>query len=242
MGVDTSTNSLIGRLADKNESSEVRCLSARALGIRGGEAATSAVLSVIDMTREADPEVRAEAMRAVATLADQGLAPTLRDAAQSDTNNRVRYAGIRALEGLGGQVAVGALVEFSISRSETEENRLTAISALARVDPSAVSPIFERLEKSPNANIRANAAIVLSRAEPDKAVPYLVEYTRGSAVYSWIQYDAITELARISNTDFLSSDESGPRMSQEQRIALATLQVQDWWSANQHRYPPPKDE
>lgn len=115
---------------------EVRSNAALALGNIGGDAAREAVPVLIDALKQGHTELRRQAAVAIRNIgpAARDAVPSLRRALQ-DQDEQLREYAAAALAGIGKEAepAVPDLVEVLTKRSEKQEVRIQAATALAKV-------------------------------------------------------------------------------------------------------------
>ena len=95
----------------------VRCAAARALGALGGESAAAPLAGVL---MDPDPDLRADAMAALARCARPEDAPTIRRSLAGDPVAEVKVAAVRAVARLKDRSSVGLLRALARSRCEAE--------------------------------------------------------------------------------------------------------------------------
>ncbi|MDE0388817.1 MAG: HEAT repeat domain-containing protein [Rhodospirillales bacterium] len=95
----------------------IRCAAARALGALGGEGAAA---PLVDVLMDPDPDLRVDAMTALARCARPKDAPAIRRSLEGDPVGEVKVAAIRALARLKDESSVSLLQALARSRCDDE--------------------------------------------------------------------------------------------------------------------------
>lgn len=95
----------------------IRCAAARALGALGGQGAAA---PLVDVLMDPDPDLRADAMAALARWARPGDAPAIRRSLEGDPVGEVKVAAIGALARLKDSASVPLLRALARNRCEQE--------------------------------------------------------------------------------------------------------------------------
>ena len=95
----------------------IRCAAARALGALGGE---SAAAPLVGLLMDPDPDLRVDAMAALARCARPEDAPAIRRSLEGDPVGEVKVAAIQALARLNDESSVSLLQALALSRCDDE--------------------------------------------------------------------------------------------------------------------------
>ncbi|WP_052402626.1 HEAT repeat domain-containing protein [Methanococcoides methylutens] len=192
---EPAVDTLIQSLNEENP--KIRENSAAALGKIGDE---RAVQPLINLLGDENNEVQRAAEFALCDIGDQAVEPLVDAISDPNANWAVRLNGIRVLETIGDERAVGPLIEMlggadavdaaaalgSIGESAVEplidvlgdedpHVRAYAARALGGTgDSRAVGPVIELLNDE-NENVRANAAMALGKLDDRRAIEPLTK-------------------------------------------------------------------
>ncbi|WP_319507749.1 HEAT repeat domain-containing protein [uncultured Methanolobus sp.] len=161
---EPTVDSLIQAL--NNENPKIRENSAATLGKIGGE---RAVQPLIELLGDDANDVQRAAEIALCDIGEPAVEPLVDAINNPDTNWAVQLNGMRVLETIGDERAVGPLIEMLGG-----SNAVDAAAALGEIGEPAVQPLIDVLG-DPDPLVRAYAARALGRTGDSRAVEPVIE-------------------------------------------------------------------
>ena len=167
---------------------------------------------------DASPEIRAQALKVLADIGDQHVAPSLVPLAEEEKKAAVKAAVVEALNALGYRLKYDLVL--SLLKKRAPEVKLAALSALRRAAPiMPLKPLVKLLDhKDPR--VGAKAATLLGKSRDRRAVKPLTEA---------VQADRITPHALLALAEL--NPVRAKRLAKDAlnhphpRVRLAALQV-----------------
>lgn len=228
LGLDESFDSLVSILNDRQASPEVRYLCAIAIGQSGLPAAYDILAS---FQNDPSTEVRVGAIRGLAELNDSRAIPLLTQSLLGDDALEVKHASLTALAKSNTREARGSLVSAAEKQGQDRDIRITIIEVLKRQPDLQVDAFMQSLLTDSDAEVRARAAVSLSRRFGDKYDDELVAVAQDRTLPNYVWSDVVRQLEVSSGRNFYADAHDGYRAIPDQAHKQAVNEsIRAWWS------------
>ncbi len=239
-GIDTSSGSLISLATGEAIDSDVRYLAAVSLG-RSDNPAHLATLEGLLLDDNAD--VRIGALIGLRTLASNSSVDSLVHTIKTDPDSTVRRVAITALEAVGTESALVAILYAAETKSNPSELRSEALNALERqiklnrINYGAVEGPLKQMVNDDSTHIRLAAALAIGAARDKDSVPVLIDIATEPGIDAWSASKAMRSIQRQTALDFGYFENSigtvkKSRLDREQALE----RLKSWWAENKSNY------
>ncbi len=231
LGISTSLGSLESVVTDDTYETDTRALAALAIG-RSKDQTSAPIL--IDLLSDPDPNIRGAAIVALRFMEFESAVPQLTAVLRTEPIELLQQVAIPALEAIGGDLAVRALLDAAKNPNKSELTRANALSAIQRLevtkrlDYATVKSDVVPLLGDASANVRSMAAHVMAAGNDDSAVPHLVRAALDDQTEQWVRIRAIKDLEILTERQF-GYFKSGTSPAEESKRQEAMRRLELWW-------------
>ena len=225
LGVDTSFENLVAILNDRNGVPDERYLSAIAIG----QLKNAGSRQVLTQTfNDEDVEVRRGVVTGLGLLGDSESVQDLETFLNHDPSRSVRTAVISALYRVNTDNSREILSRTVINPTQKLNIRMSAIEVLTLTQNQAIANTMRSLLVDENSQIRASAAVELSRGHGDEAVSYLVTAALDDSLPIYVWGGVLSRLQEIAGQDFTTARPVDYASNPKIRVAT-NKEIESWW-------------
>jgi len=214
----------------------IRCAAARALGALGGEDAAPAL---VDALLDSDPDVRADAMAALARCARPQDAPAIRRSLYGDPVGEVKTAAVRALGRLGDEASTALLRALARDRCESEmaweegswddwlDVQVAAITALGELGAESAVDDLIRARAGEESQDLDHVVFAALAKMPGRGVPALLDFLKDGDTQ--VRQRALAALSSAGGGGLVGLRDrlAGDRSAAVRRLAAERLDMDD---------------
>jgi hypothetical protein len=238
LGIDTSLPSLEGIALNDTAGMDIRVLATLAIGRSENGAYHRTLVALLNHQHV---ELKGAAIIGLRRMGLESTIPDLSYVLETDSSELVQQTAVTAIEAIGGDAAVEALLDAAsdpLKSIPTRANTLSAIRRLevtGRLDYSAIKDSLIPFLSDRNGSIRSLAAHVMAAADDMNAVPYLADAALDDRIDSWIRMRAVRDLENMTKQDFgFFRSGTGPTNQAEREKAIQKIEL--WWGENRSKY------
>lgn len=225
LGIDTSFDNLVATLSNQDSETSIRYLCAIAIGQSRNSDSRRELANALD---DEDIEVRHGVVTGLGLVGDVESVRILSDLLNYDPNQALRGTVISALYRANSDQSREVLSRAAADQTQEQDLRLFAIEILGLTQSEEIANTMRILLVDEHPQIRASAAVELSRHYEDEAVFYLVTSAQDDSLPVYIWGGVLTRLQEITGKTFGSARPidyaSNPVFRAETKI-----EIQNWW-------------
>jgi len=226
-GLDTSEAGIRAMLADTNRPSGARHWGAMALGKLNSAGAYEILAQLLK--NETDNDVRIGAVGGLAYLGDSESISLLESYLAHDPDESVRVAVLSALYRNPSEMGREVFSRTAVDTTQHLPVRVSALEGTALVQSEAVANTMRTLLIDTEPEIRARAAVALSRTHQNEALSYLVDSALDDDIPLHVWGRVVRRLQEVTDDQFTDHKPVDYAADPELR-ASTKKEIARWWS------------
>ena len=229
LGIDPSESVIRSLLADSGGKPEARYWSAIALG----QSKSSDAAQILErlMKVDTDNDVRIGAIKGLAFLGSPQALSLLEHALQTEPSQSIRSSIVSSLYVASTPGRHAILRDVAIDSTQPLAVRVNALEVTGLVldDPAANTMRLLLVDHEPE--IRARAAVALSRHSVDEVLSFLVTSALDDEVPLHVWHDVLTRLQKITGNRFTTIRPIDYSNDPDLRF-LTNMEIESWWGGD----------